>query len=964
VSKKKRGTAGDTQLVKKGKGHSAGNIEHMPRPEPPPELLQVVTQVVNHAPDLKAFVDSVEDIVFALDRNERHIGVFGRWMERFGLGAEHFLGRTAGEVLGAEAAAVHQAANRRALAGEHVVYEWSVETSEGMLSVQTSLSPLRDAKGDIVGIIGVGRDITERKRMDEALRASEDRYRDLVEHSQDLICTHDLEGRILSVNRAAAKLLGYDPNDYVGKRNVRDILAPEARDGFDAYMATIRKEGVVRGLMVVLTSTGERRIWEYNNTLRTEGVAAPVVRGMAHDITERWRAEQALRRSQQQYQGLVESVSDIVFSLDQTGRITYVNPAVEQVGGYAPEELIGKPFSDFIHPVDQEAVEQLFARRLEGDTRPGEFRVVVKNGAVRYLQSVGQPLIEDGRVVGVTGILRDVTEQRRAEERLARIYDIVTRYQGQELFDHAAGTLAELLDTAYVFICELEQGSESVRVLASHNQKGITPGAQYDISSTPCELVIRDRSGYNYSRDVRRLFPGDADLAAWGIESYIAAPITDSRGEVLGIVTAFDERPKEFSETEERILRIVGQRVGAEIIRLGQEQAQRRLQEQLFEAQKMESIGTLAGGVAHEFNNLLTGIMGFTEMALLKLGRRHELAGHLNHVLSLSGRARDLVQQMLLFSRPAAGEKQRCNLHEFLNDLALLLRRTIPQHISIQLGLASDDIFVEVNPLQLQQMLVNIAVNARDAMPEGGRIRIATELTEVDEKLASAYTGVKPGPFVRVTISDTGEGIPPQVQAHIFEPFFTTKEVGKGIGLGLSVVYGVVRAHGGWIEVQSAVGHGASFRIYLPVAERQIERTRVLDDTIVGGSETILLVEDEPMVLGLGRTVLETLGYRVLTAQDGEQAVEVYARHQETVDLVLLDVVMPQMSGYRAFAQLRRLNPQVKILLVTGYSPEDVAEELLDQGAEGIVQKPYDLKTLASSIRHSLDRGIVRSCSS
>jgi signal transduction histidine kinase/ActR/RegA family two-component response regulator len=499
-----------------------------------------------------------------------------------------------------------------------------------------------------------------------------------------------------------------------------------------------------------------------------------------------------------------------------------------------------------------------------------------------------------------------------------------------------------------------------MRALAFYSQGEVQHGKVYDLRDTPCQKVIDERRLYSYSQRLQDLFPDDVLLREWGIECYIGAPITDSAGSVVGIVNAMDRRVREFTETETRILQIVGQRIGAEIERRRREEAQRKLQEQLFQAQKMESVGTLAGGVAHDFNNLLTGIMGFTEIAASELGSVDPQFENLQQVLSLSARARELVRQLLLFSRPAAEGRQICRLHMFLAEIATLLRRTIPENIEIEPILVEEEMNVEVNPSQLQQVLLNLAVNARDAMSDGGRLRIEAAPMSVSRTTAQTHSNVQSGRFVRVTVSDTGEGIPAPILPHIFEPFFTTKEIGKGTGLGLSVAYGIIKAHGGWIEVESQVGQGTSFHIYLPVAEQAgAEHAEGDEEDIVGGTETILIVEDEPTVRTLGRKVLEKLGYRVLIAQDGREAVEVYAAHQDEIDLVLLDVIMPQMSGQRAFEELRRLNPQVKIVLVTGYSPGDVTEDLVLRGAQ-MVQKPYDMRTLATVVRQCLDNMIGR----
>jgi len=670
---------------------------------------------------------------------------------------------------------------------------------------------------------------------------------------------------------------------------------------------------------------------------------------------ERKRAEEALRCSQQQYRMLLESVSDIVVSLDPEGRIRYVNPSVRTIGGYEPEELIGRHFTDFVHPDDVEKVRTILARRRRGDTQPGEFRALAKNGEVHYIQSLGHYIMDGDRIIGFTGTLRDVTERVRTEQRLQRLYEVVSRYQGEELFRRAATTLSELLDVAYVIIGEIEEGGSGVRALAFYREGSVESGVLLNPTGMPCQDVIENRRLHITPCQASRRFPRLEELTGEPVESYIGAPITENHERTLGLVCAYDRQPRDFSDADMRVLQIVGQRIGAEIIRRRNEASQRTLQEQLFQAQKMESVGALAGGVAHDFNNLLTGIMGFTELALTELGPEDPRARHLCQVLSLGRRARDLVRQLLLFSRPSAGEKERCSLPEFLRDAVELLKRTIPETIEIVLQAGTADLFVEINPSQLQQILVNLAVNARDAMPEGGRLTIEVEpltLSETDPRAAR----LKKRNVAHLIVSDTGGGIPAEILPHIFEPFFTTKEVGKGTGLGLSVVYGIIKAHEGCIDVESTVGRGTRFHIYLPLAETApLTASSPLDSSLMGGRETILVVEDEPVIMNLGRQILEKLGYRVLVAADGEEAVRVFRRYRQEIDLVVLDVVMPQMSGRRAFYELRAIDPAAKIVLVTGYSPEGVADELLRQGALGVVQKPYDVKTLATVVRRSLD---------
>ena len=674
-------------------------------------------------------------------------------------------------------------------------------------------------------------------------------------------------------------------------------------------------------------------------------------------IIERKRAEDALHHSRRQYQHLIESVTDLVLSLDREGRITYINPAVRPTLGYAPEELMGEPIDRLIHPEDRTVVEAVCELRRRGQASPAPCtcRLVAKDGTLRYVQGlVHYPTSESEEDTDAVVVLRDVTEERRAQQRLARVHDLVTRFQRQDLLDQAARVLAQLFDVEYALLGVLEDDGTRVRALAFYSEGDLRRDFSYALRGTPCENVMGQAEWYAYSSRAWERFPEDELLATLGIESYIGAPILDSTGEVLGIINAFGKQPRTFTEADAHLLQIIGQRVGSEIERMREEEARLKLQEQLYHAQKMESVGTLAAGIAHDFNNILTGMTGFAELALMEAGSSPAIATYLRHVLSLGARARDLIQRLLLFSCPSTGEREICDLQDLLGDLVVLLKHTLPESIEIELHLPQERLVIEANRNQLQQVFLNLAINARDAMPNGGRLRIEARPVNVG---VPGAPHARPGRFIQLTISDTGHGIPSHILPHIFEPFFTTKEVGRGTGLGLAIAYGIIKAHGGWIDVESEIGRGTQFHLYVPAATAQpgVEQEALPEEEPRGGRETILLIEDEAIVLELGRQMLQSLGYRVLTARDGQEGVALYAAWHSEIDLILLDIIMPRMSGHDTFYELRRINPKAKILLITGYSPEQVATELLAQGALGVIRKPYERRELARAIREALE---------
>jgi PAS domain S-box-containing protein len=385
---------------------------------------------------------------------------------------------------------------------------------------------------------------------------------------------------------------------------------------------------------------------------------------------------------------------------------------------------------------------------------------------------------------------------------------------------------------------------------------------------------------------------------------------------------------------------------------------QRALEEQLLQAQKMEIVGTLAGGIAHDFNNLLTGILGNASLALSRVGEDHDLSEDLHGLIEAAKRARDLTEQLMTFSRVAAVETQPLNLNSTVDETVQLLRRTIPTTIEIETHLAPNLAVVKANPGQMMQLLMNLCVNARDAMPDGGRLTLQTENLVIDQSYVEDHLEAQPGEYVKISVTDTGVGMDKTTRQHLFEPFFTSKELGKGTGLGLATVYGIAKSHGGWITIYSELGQGSVFNVYLPATKVKVVEEEVSIEPAVGGTETILVIDDEETVLGLAKRVLENYGYTVFTADNGLEGVEVYQKNAEQIDLVLLDVIMPGLSGRECFARLKEINPDVKVVLSSGYggSGGGMIQGILSQGALGFVQKPYLFDDLARSVRQALDK--------
>jgi CheY-like chemotaxis protein len=382
------------------------------------------------------------------------------------------------------------------------------------------------------------------------------------------------------------------------------------------------------------------------------------------------------------------------------------------------------------------------------------------------------------------------------------------------------------------------------------------------------------------------------------------------------------------------------------------------LEAQLQGAQKMEAIGTLAGGIAHDFNNILQAIIGYTQILLMGKDLSDPDHEKLEAIEASAQRASELTKRLLIFGRKVESQLKPVDLNQEVGQVSKMLERTIPKMISIELNLSDNLKVINGDPVQIEQIMMNMGVNARDAMPDGGKLFFETKNVTLDEKFCRNHLGASPGEYVRLKVSDTGHGMDKELQEHIFEPFFTTKETGKGTGLGLAMVYGIVKIHGGYITCMSEPGQGTAFSIYFPIIESAIDNqiSKEEEVPIKGGDETILLVDDEESIRQLGKELLGRFGYTVFTAPDGESALELYEKENENVDLIILDLSMPGMGGRRCLEKVVKLNPQVKVIIATGYSIDGSIKETIELGAKGFVGKPYDAKQFVEKVRNVLDK--------
>ncbi len=549
--------------------------------------------------------------------------------------------------------------------------------------------------------------------------------------------------------------------------------------------------------------------------------------------------------------------------------------------------------------------------------------------------------------------LKDAIELRERETKmLNNIYHIAASRRGEEFFDEVVIAIMRMFDLNSL-IARVASTGEHAEVAAMYLNGSLAKGMRVSLKGTPCEGVVDKKHMCIIERAAYKEFPHAKLLTDTQSESYVGLAIFNRKGDVAGIVNAFGKQ-REFSESDIKVFQTIGQMVATEFEMLDKERNEARMREELFQAQKLEAVGTLAGGIAHDFNNMLQGILGYASLLKMKIPEDDPIQRPLSVIESSAEKAGELTRQLLGFARKGKYVVEPLNLNALVDDVFRIITRTFDRAIEITTTLKDNLWIIDGDRSQLEHVLLNLCLNARDAMPSGGTLHIETVNVEL-RKEEIQHPWLQPGRYAAIKVADTGTGINEEVKKHIFEPFFTTKERGRGTGMGLAMVYGVVKNHDGFITVDSEVGAGSSFTIYLPAVEKEARKEEVEERSLPHGKGTILVVDDEDFIRIFARETLEKLGYQVLEASDGLQAVEIYSSRQKEIDLVILDLIMPKMGGDETFRNLKKIDPEVKVLISSGYGiGEQTGEMMRDPCIRGFVQKPYTVAEIAEMTKSAL----------
>ena len=759
----------------------------------------------------------------------------------------------------------------------------------------------------------------------DALRESEQRFRSLADNMPILVNAVNGDVNFVFWNRTCETVTGFSRQEILGNPQALPMLYPDPAVRRQLASEWEKCDRCFRNReMTLQAKDGTARTVLWSNLPSENSLSTGIIWAVGIDVTERKRAEEALREKNEELDRYFTSSLDLLCIASASGEFIRLNPEWEKVLGYSLSELEKCRFLDFVHPDDLEATLGAISRlAAQEKVLSFENRYRCKDGTYRWIEWRSFPY---GNLIYAAA--RDITGRKQIEEALL---ESETKYR----------TLVENVNDIIFSLTP-----EGVFTYASPNWTMILG---HDVSEVEGQPLTR----FVHPDDLAACFAFLRNVLETGRRSGgIEFRVQHKKGEWLWHTTSVSPRIDESG----KVISFVG--IAHDITeRKRVEEERQKLQAHLLHAQKMESVGILAGGVAHDFNNLLQVMGG--NVQLLRQGKAadHPEANRLQAVARAVDRAAQLVQQLLLFSRKAMAQRQLLDLNREVEDTARILERTIPKMIDIELHLGSNLWRVSADPVQIEQVLLNLASNAADAMPQGGRLQVETANVILDAPRAGFYPDAKAGRYVLLSVSDTGCGMDRETLDHVFDPFFTTKEVGKGTGLGLASVYGTVKEHGGHIHCYSEPDRGATFKIYLPALEQEGEHQNGESSESMpqGGSETILVVDDDPEILNLAQEALQSFGYRVIGAVSGEQALEVYRERGRDIGMILLDLNMPGMGGTQCLRQLLQIDPSSRILIASGYSANGQGRQALSSGARGFIGKPYQIRELLAKVREILD---------
>ena len=763
----------------------------------------------------------------------------------------------------------------------------------------------------------------ERNRAQEKVGETAKKLQTIFDSVNDALSIMDKSLTVQEVNKYRLEVSELNRDQVIGKKCYEAFQHRDKPCDICPVQPVFEKGEAVRLEKSAVLKDGAVKYFDTQGTpiFDDDGNVVQVV-GSARDITDKKRTEEARRESEEKYKTLVESSLTGIF-IHQDGKYVFVNDRFAEIHSYKSEELLGKEYLTLIHPDERETAAQIVSKRLNGEAVPERYEVqrLRKDGKTIWCEMMATHTEYGGRPA-IMGNIIEITDRKRAEEALRK------SEQEKEAILNSMSELVVYHDTEHRMVWANRVAGESLG-LAPQELVGRHCYEMWHQRSKPCTgcpVVKTYETGHPQEAEMTT-----PDERVWFVQGY---PVQDANDDIAGVV--------------EVILEITE--------RMRAEEGKKKLEAQLLHAQKMESIGTLAGGVAHDFNNLLMGIQGYTSLILNDLDETHP---HYHWAKRIEGQVKSgagLTRQLLGFAMSGKYDVRPTDINEIVKKSSSMFGRT-KKEITIKEKYEQNLWTVEVDQGQIEQVLLNLYVNAWQAMPAGGYLYLETSNVTLDESAIKLYDA-QPRRYVKVSVTDTGTGMDEATQQTIFDPFFTTKEMGWGTGLGLASTYGIIKSHGGIINVYSKKGHGSTFNIYLPAGETVLDgkESAIREEEIKRGSETILLVDDEQTIIDVCKELLSKLGYKVLSAARGQEALDVCKANKDKIDMVILDMIMPDMSGGEVYDRMKEINPDMKVLLSSGYSIDGEATEILKRGCDGFIQKPFNMKELSRKIREILEK--------
>lgn len=788
--------------------------------------------------------------------------------------------------------------------------------------IQLFSYPIKDRNLDkITGVVEFVRNITERKKRENALKESEKRLNIIYESAPDAYYINDFAGVFVDGNNAAEKLLGYSREELVGKNLAEVGLLPEheVERAIKALNENINGKG---------TGPDEYTLKRKDGTMVPVEISTHPVKmggedrvlGIARDITLRKKAMEENLKRQQYLESVLYHAPDAIITLDSEHRVVDWNRGAVNIFGYTPKEAIGINLDDLIAPEESHIEAGGKTRQVLSGKRVEAFETVRyrKDGTPVQVIASGSPIMINGAIAGVVAVYTDISDRTRAEVALKESEQKFRTLVQQSPF----GISLIEKDGRYLY------ANPEFRKMFGYTIEDIPTGAAWFEKVYP-DKAYRDKVIQTWKADLKQTASGHPRPRAFTVtckdgtcKDIYFRPVTMENMNQFVIYEDITEKTK--------------------------------LERQLQQTQKFEAIGTLAGGIAHDFNNLLMGLQGRASLMSVDLESSHPHWEHVKAIEDYVRSATDLTKQLLGFARGGKYEVRPIDINELLHESATMFGRT-KKEIRIHTKLQNPPPVVEADRRQIEQVLLNLYVNAWQAMPDGGELYLETKIFTLDDARCKSYQ-LEPGHYVKISVTDTGIGMDESVCQRIFDPFFTTKEKARGTGLGLSSAYGIIKNHAGTITVYSEVNQGSTFNIYLPVSQAAAYRDDgPTENHLVKGSETVLLVDDEDMIIKVARAMLKKLGYRVVVAKDGEQAVDTVNTKGDQIDLVILDLIMPGMKGGETFDLIHKIQPAMPVILSSGYSLNGQAQEVMQRGCNGFIQKPFNISELSQKVRTILD---------